>query len=233
MGRWLRANGEAIYGTRAGPFAHLSWGVATRKGDKLYLHVFDWPADGKLRVPLKSKARSATLLTEPGRKLSLARKSGRWVISVPATAPDPIDSVVVLELEGEPVVSPLPSAGATATASASSKDSGPENALDGTAAKRWRAPEDVKSAWLEVDLGKPVAISGFGLDEPATWPRIKQKFTLEVPDGPGWRKVAQGDTSGHGVTQAIPTTTARKFRFTMECDQGSPGIAELQLYAPE
>ncbi len=233
MGRWLRANGEAIYGTSAGPFARLSWGVATRKGDKLYLHVFDWPADGKLRVPLRSKAGSATLLTEPGRKLATTRESERLVISVPPTAPDPIDSVVVLELEAEPVVVSLPSAGATAIASASLPNNGPENALDGTGAKRWRAPEDVKSAWLEVDLGKPTAISGFGLDEPDVWPRMRQKFTLEVLDGPAWRKVAEGQTSGHGLTQTIPPATARKFRLTMECDKGSPGLAELQLYAPE
>ena len=233
MGRWLRANGEAIYGTSAGPFARLSWGVATRKGDKLYLHVFDWPADGKLRVPLRSKARSATLLTEPGRKLATTRESERLVISVPPTAPDPIDSVVVLELEAEPVVVPLPSAGATAIASASLPNNGPENALDGTGAKRWRAPEDVKSAWLVVDLGKPTAISGFGLDEPDVWPRMKQKFTLEVLDGSAWRKTAEGQTSGHGLTKTIPPATARKFRLTMECEKGSPGLAELQLYAPE
>lgn len=28
MRRWLRTNGDAIYGTGTGPFAHLSWGVA-------------------------------------------------------------------------------------------------------------------------------------------------------------------------------------------------------------
>jgi hypothetical protein len=139
----------------------------------------------------------------------------------------------VLELEAEPVVAPLPSVGATATASASLKDNGPENALDGTAGKRWRAPEDVKSAWLEVDLSKPVAISGFGLDEPDVWPRMKQRFTLEALDSADWRRVAEGQTSGHGLTRTIPTATARKFRFIMECDKGSPGIAELQLYAPE
>jgi alpha-L-fucosidase len=233
LGQWLRGNGEAIYGTTAGPFAHLSWGVATRKGHRLYLQVFDWPADGKLRVPLKSKARSAALLTAPDRPLPIAHEPERIVIAVPQAAPDPINSVVVLELDGEPVVPPLPTAGATAGASASLTGNGPENALDGTGAKVWRAPEDVKSAWLEVDLGKPTAIAGFGLDEPDVWPRMKQHYTLEVSDGAGWRKIAEGKTVGHGVTQNLPTVTARKFRLTMACDQGSPGVAELQLYAPE
>jgi len=233
MGRWLRVNGEAIYGTSAGPFAHLSWGVATRKANKLYLHVFDWPADRELRVPLKSKARSSTLLIAPSKQLPITREPERLVISVPAKAPNAINSVVVLELDGEPIVPPLPTVGATATASASLPNSGPANALDGTGAKVWRAPEAVKSAWLEVDLGRPVTISGFGLDEPDVWPRMKQKFTLEVPEASGWHNVAEGKTAGHGVTQNIPTVTARKFRLTMECDKGSPGVAELQLYSPE
>jgi len=233
MGRWLRSYGEAIYGTSSGPFAHLSWGVATRKRDRLYLHVFDWPADGKLRVPLESKVRSAALLGEPGRRLPLAREPQRWVVSVPAVAPDAVDSVVVLELEGEPVVPALPSTGATATASASLNGSGPENALDGTSGRCWRAPENVNSAWLEVDLGEPLVISGFGLAEPDVWPRMRQKFTLEVLDGPDWRKLTEGKTSGHGLTQDFPAVTARKFRLTMECAQGSPGVAELQLCEPE
>ena len=233
MGRWLKTNGDAIYGTAAGPFAHLSWGVATRKADKLYLHVFDWPKDGQLRVPLQNAARAAWLLGGPGQKLAVTREAERLVIAVPAAAPDAVDSVVVLELAGEPVVPPLPTAGATATASASLGDNVAANALDGTAAKRWRAPADVKSAWLEVDLGKTVTISGFGLDEPDVWPRLKQKFTLAVAEGDGWRTVAEGKSDGHGVTRTITAVTARKFRLTMECAEGSPGVAELQLYRPE
>lgn len=233
MGRWLKTNGDAIYGTTAGPFAHLSWGVATRKGNKLYLHVFDWPKDGKLRVPLQSAAKTAYLLGDLGQKLTVAREAERVIVSVPIAAPDAVDSVVVLELGAEPVVAPLPTVGATATASASLPGNEPANAFDGTAAKRWRAPASAKSAWLEVDLGKAVTISGFGLDEPDVWPRIKQTFTLEAADGAAWRKVASGKTDGHGLKQNLAPTTAQKFRLTMECAEGSPGVAELQLYRPE
>jgi alpha-L-fucosidase len=233
MGRWLRTNGDSIYGTTAGPFAHLSWGVATRKAQKIFLHVFDWPKDGQLRVPLLSAAQSASLLSAPNQKLAVTRDAGRLTIAVPAVAPDAVDSVVVLEISGDPIVPPLPTDSAKATASASLVGHEAAYALDGTGAKRWRAPTDVKSAWLEIDLGKPTAISGFGLDEPDVWPRLKQKFTLEVADASGWRKLADGKTDGHGLKRAIAAVTAQKFRLTMECADGSPGVAEFQLYRPE
>jgi len=233
MGQWLRSQGESIYGTSAGPFAHLSWGVATRKGNRLYLHVFDWPGNGKLLVPLRTAAKAAWILKEPGRKVAISREAERLVLSLPSIAPDPMNSVVVLELASEPVVPALPTAIATATASAELADNLAANVLDGTGAKRWRAPVTDKSAWLEVDLGKPVAISGFGLDEPDVWPRLKQVYLLEVEGGVAWRKVAEGKTNGHGVKQALAPVTARKFRLTLTCEAGSPGVAEFQLYRPE
>jgi len=54
IGNWMKTNGEAIYGTQASPFKSLSWGRCTQKqltgGARLYLHVFDWPADRKILV---------------------------------------------------------------------------------------------------------------------------------------------------------------------------------------
>ena len=51
IGEWLRANGETVYGTEAGPVAPRDWGVTTRKGDKVYVHVLNWP-DEELFVPV-------------------------------------------------------------------------------------------------------------------------------------------------------------------------------------
>jgi alpha-L-fucosidase len=36
VGKWLKVNKESIYGTTASPFAYLSYGRCTRKGQKLF-----------------------------------------------------------------------------------------------------------------------------------------------------------------------------------------------------
>jgi alpha-L-fucosidase len=45
MGQWLEKYGYTLYGTRGGPFQPTDWGVSTRKGDKIYLHVLRWHGD--------------------------------------------------------------------------------------------------------------------------------------------------------------------------------------------
>ncbi len=105
IGRWMKANGESIYGTTASPFGKLTWGRCTQKrlSDKktrLYLHVFDWPRDGRLIVPgLPDKPLAARLLAG-GRKLGVEEGGHELIISVPPAAPDPIATVVVLDVRG-------------------------------------------------------------------------------------------------------------------------------------
>lgn len=104
IGVWMKANGDAIYGTSASPFESLTWGRCTRKilpggNTRLFLHVFDWPADGKLTVPVPNRPIKASLLSS-GKNLDAARETGRISIRVPAEAPDRIATVVVLDVEG-------------------------------------------------------------------------------------------------------------------------------------
>jgi len=101
VGAWMKVNSEAIYGSSASPFPkQLKWGRCTQKDGKLYIEVFDWPADGKLRVPLLNKGK-AWLLASPHKKLKCTVESGGLAIQVPANAPDKIASVIVFQPKGK------------------------------------------------------------------------------------------------------------------------------------
>ena len=106
IGRWMRVNGESIYGTEAGPFIDLSWGRSTQnksgKATRIYLHVFDWPGDGRLIIPNTDIEPAAAYLLASGNRglLEFERRGKAIEIRVPDRAPDADDSVVVLETGG-------------------------------------------------------------------------------------------------------------------------------------
>ena len=60
MGEWLAKNGETVYGTEAGDIAEQEWGVTTRKGDRLFVHIFESEADSIL-LNLECEVLSAKL----------------------------------------------------------------------------------------------------------------------------------------------------------------------------
>jgi alpha-L-fucosidase len=118
VGRWMRVNGAAIYGTGPTPFGagagafsetekdqngrpkfipRWDWRCTTKPG-RLYLILFQWPADGQFPVPgLRSKVTRAYLLA--GRNTVGVRQDGQGVtLSLPPMAPDCIASVVCLEI---------------------------------------------------------------------------------------------------------------------------------------
>ncbi|MEJ5170740.1 MAG: alpha-L-fucosidase [Fimbriimonadales bacterium] len=52
VGRWMKVNGPAIYGTSKSPLGKLPFeGRVTRKGTTLYVHAFVWPEDGRFLLP--------------------------------------------------------------------------------------------------------------------------------------------------------------------------------------
>jgi alpha-L-fucosidase len=95
IGEWLAVNGQSIYGTRPGPIQGMDWCRTTQKDGKIYLHVFAWPQDGTLTLPDLAVS-AAYLLADSGQQLSVSRSGDQVVIQGPASAPDPINTVVVL-----------------------------------------------------------------------------------------------------------------------------------------
>jgi len=102
IGEWMKVNSESIYGTTASPLGSLPWGRCTAKPGKLYLHIFDWPKDGKLNVPnLTTKVKKAYLLADNKHKKLEVNRAGdnEVIISVPEKAPDLINTVIVVEIK--------------------------------------------------------------------------------------------------------------------------------------
>ena len=104
IGAWIKVNGEAIYATKRSLLVTPSWGRITRKdakgGTTLYLHVFDWPTDGKLLLPgLKNDIKAAKLLAT-GKAVTTKKTAQGWVIELPAQPLDRIATVIKLEVKG-------------------------------------------------------------------------------------------------------------------------------------
>ena len=109
MGKWLKTNGEAIYATRGGIYVQTpAWGRTTQKvrpdgGTTLYVHVWTWPADGKvLLTGVKAAPRSGKMLVAEGggAAVTSALTTQGLVLTLPGAAPDPDASVAALEFAG-------------------------------------------------------------------------------------------------------------------------------------
>lgn len=108
MGDWLNTYGESIYGTKGGPFIPNNTYASTRKGNVIYVHVFDRKEDVLTLPALKGvKVKKAHILN--GDVITFSQSAtGSIALNLPARLPNSHDTVIVLELnknaESIPVV---------------------------------------------------------------------------------------------------------------------------------
>lgn len=108
IGEMIHKNKVGFHGTYPSPFDEDSqdWGLITQKNDgnntKVYLHVFEWPSDGIIRVNgLKNKVLKARI-PALGDNAVPYRQTGLLLhINGPIKEPVAYDSVIELEVEGE------------------------------------------------------------------------------------------------------------------------------------
>ncbi len=128
ISQWAGANDVAVIGTRASPFpaGHLPWGRCTTRPDLdapdrtiLYLHVFEWPADGVLRVPglYSQPVGPAVGLADTGGPLPQNRVERDGPDLLLRVGPKPLNahsSTVALTIGGDPDVAIAPTIAAAA-----------------------------------------------------------------------------------------------------------------------
>src|ERR1039457_3295257 len=120
VGRWLKVNGEAVYGAGPTPFGDelgaiddsthdkkgnpgfkiaRDWRCTTKPG-KLYIHVFKWPAGSLELTKVKGKVTKACFLADARHtSLKVNQKGDAVTVSLPGKAPGEIASVMVLETQ--------------------------------------------------------------------------------------------------------------------------------------
>jgi alpha-L-fucosidase len=96
MGEWLAQYGDSIYGTRGGPVGPHPWGVTTQKGNKVYVHVLEWPDSVLLLPSLADQVTSAYALKDHA-KVEFSKSGDGLLLKVPAHQSTDFDTVIVLE----------------------------------------------------------------------------------------------------------------------------------------
>ena len=96
MGEWMAQYGETIYGTRGGDVEPHVWGVSTRKGNRLFIHVLDYQ-DKALYLPLKTKVKKAIRFVD-GTPIAFSQDKEGVLLKFPEV-PTETDYVVELLLK--------------------------------------------------------------------------------------------------------------------------------------
>ncbi|MFC2080527.1 hypothetical protein ACFLRQ_03535, partial [Bacteroidota bacterium] len=223
--------------SRGGPYLPGPWGVSTRKDDKIYLHVFRWPADNILKLP-----------ELPGMKVKHVRQlsggainynQNKDAISIQILEECKQDIVTSIELQMSASVmdinpiylqEPLTSK-ATITASHSKDDVWKLTDYDATTTWLAEKGKNEGDIWIEAAFEETVTIASVVTGRGDEWvPRHNPE--LQIPDGKGgWKTVFAWKPKWAPVKFLDEPVTTDKVRLKIG-GTSTYYLAEFELYAP-
>ncbi len=101
VGVWIKKYPQVVYKAGSSPWGHaFPWGDVTSNGDKLYLSVFEWPADGRIYLPgLTEKNLQIRILGQKKSNLIKYEQSNGWtIIEAPLSGFDLPATVIEVKL---------------------------------------------------------------------------------------------------------------------------------------
>ena len=107
---------------------------------------------------------------------------------------------------------------------------GADKAVDGNSDTRWATDNGIKSAWLELDLGKPSTFSRAVIKQ--AYPELGRirKFAIEYLKNDRWQACYQGGRFGAKLGVRFAPVTARRVRLNITESTDGPTLWEFQLF---
>jgi len=99
VGHWVRDHEQAVHGAGPSPLGPLAWGECTTKGNALFLHVFQWPRNGRLIVPGMRSAIQRVRL-HGGEELTAQATADGLTVALPQLPSDTLIPVIEVALAG-------------------------------------------------------------------------------------------------------------------------------------
>jgi alpha-L-fucosidase len=241
MGKWLEKYGYTIYGTRGGPFKPTDWGVSTRKGNKIYLHILKWSGDRpKIILPDLGMEIKNCVMAQGG-QVNYIKENGMNVIEFDGKLLQKVNTIVELEVSGNAMdIKPMdvvPQSISYLKQVRGSSNSGAKwidyqwvdimSVTNGDwVGSFWQSAKDDKRPWIEIDLGKPEKITKAVLYESGE--NVK-KFELQYQSGNLWKTFFTGSTIGPKAEIKFPAIDAQFIRLAITSFSAPPGIYEIML----
>jgi alpha-L-fucosidase len=241
VGQWMKKYGFTVYGTRGGPFKPTDWGVSTRKGNLIYLHILRWSGNSsEIILPdIGKEIKRCTIVG--GEHVKFAKKDNATILSFNSSLLQPVSTIIEIELAGSAMdigfkdLEPL-SASYLKSATASSNSKGKWVGVEWIDIKSvtngdwsgsfWKAAVDDKTPWVEIDLGSPQKIKTIALYESGQG--IKS-FELQVKTGEEWKTFYNGTTIGEKKVIDLNPIEMKTFRLLITSFNSVPGIYEIIL----
>ncbi len=237
MGAWLKQYGQTIYGTRGGPFKPTDWGVSTRKGDRIYVHVLNWFGNSP-RIILPDtglKIKKCRLLT--GGKVKMSKQGANTVFEFDKEYLHRENTILELEMSGNVMdIQPLEVSSQSvsylkkATASSNPKPRWHDisSVINGDwVSHDWLAAKTDKTPWMEIDFGKQEKISKAVLFESG---KSIKAFELQYFVNGEWKILKTGSTIGNRLDLDFQEVETPKIRLQINEYDGTPAMYEIVLF---
>ena len=106
--------------------------------------------------------------------------------------------------------------------------------IDGDKETYWATDDDVNTASLTIDFGKPTKFNRFMAQEYIRLGQRVKAFTIEALVDGNWKELAKATTIGYKRILRFPTVEATQLRFNITGSKSCPVISNIGIYnAPQ